>query len=844
MQFIKLKFIIRFFFLFGLSTLFSCNITKNIENEQRLVKNIISFDKKNADFQKYEIEKIIKPKPNTKFFGIPIKLYINNLWTKEKKELWENKKKEKCSEKKKTKISRINKKIKPYENEIHSSDVDSKNYKKYQNKITAAQIKKEKKENKTCNKKHFGNRKGEKPVFFKLYDNDYFRNIRNIRVFLNNRGYYSPIVKISEKQRGKNKVVAIYEINQGKAHLINDIKFQIDDKRIEQKILSDQANTLLKAGNRLDVQTIEDERKRIADMLKDNGYFTFSKEYIYFSVDTVNKNFKADITINVSNQKNDTTEGAEFKRHFIDNVYIYPNYKPNDAILNKEEYYKYQDTIIYYSKNDKKYFLIYKEVPKINPNALTKGIYVASDEFYNLKRIKASYKYLASLPIIQTAMINFHNSKHQANFNDSVKYLDCEIKLTQDKLQAYELTSEITHTSGNWGMAGSLIYTHNNFFRNTEVLNLKLNGELKRLTKNSDYEIPIPTGLFNSFKYGVDLNIQFPRMLVPVPLKNFIRRSNPKTNINTTFNYSDRPDIKWSVAGGAIGYTWSQTQTILHSFMPITADFLKVYRKFDDYKLDETYENRFVFGSSYRFSFNNQLYRKKLNYFYITSYIKVAGNSLNLFMNWLNKPKTDNSYILFGNAFAQFIKTDFDIRYYRKLNRAKDNLVFRIFAGGAIPYGNLSVIPFSERYFSGGSNGIRAWEERSLGPGSYSAENNENIPYFNERADLKLEGNIEYRMKLFWRFEGALFIDAGNIWAINKNDVRIGASFESNDFYKEIAIGSGLGIRLDFDFFLVRLDLGFKIKDPSLPENERWIPFNIIPTLNNAKFNLGIGYPF
>jgi len=839
-------------FIISVLLFFSINLAGQNNNKERLIKVKVvidknDYDKKDAGFEKYEIEQLIKPKANSRFLFIPFKLGIYNLPSSEKVSKKEKKKEIKCQEKKDKKIKAINYKLRKFEKGIKNLNQKTKKYKRYRNRLKKLQNKKDNKADKICNKQHWSKKIGEAPVYFS--ENDYFRNKRKIRVFLQNKGYYNIKIDTLTTHKNRNRFKITYKISQGNPYLISSIKYKIEDTEILKIVTNDNINSLFNSGDRLDIQIIENERKRISDNLRNKGYYNFSKDFIFFSVDTIGKNQKANIIINISKIKDKDGKEIIYKKSIINNVYIYPYFKPNDALINKDEYFKKHDTIIYYSKNGKKYNLVYKDIPRINPKAIARGLYVAPGDYFNLNKIKTSYKYLASLPVIQTANINFTESDSSSFMSDSVKYLDCEIKLTQDKSQAWELSTELTHTSGNWGVAGNLNFIHNNFFRNAETFNLKLNGELKRITKNPNYDIPVTTGVFNSTKFGADLSIKFPRLFIPFPLKKFIQKTNPKTIVNAKFSYTDRPDYSWSIAGGAINYSWNKTQAI--KFSPgLVADFLKVFDHFEEVILPENYEDRFVFGTHGKFTFNNQAITKKKNYFYLTIYSKAAGNILYKFMDSQNKEKIDGSYILLGNAFAQFFKTDIDFRYYRKLNRAKDKLVFRLFSGVTLPYGNLKVIPFSEQYYSGGANGIRAWEERSLGPGSYYNPAQDSVLYYRQRSDIKLEGNFEYRMKLFWKMEGALFIDAGNIWAINQEDERDGAIFEFNDFYKEIAIGSGFGIRMDFDFLILRLDIGLKIKDPSkvkdplLPEENSWIPVNHILTTNNMKFNIGIGYPF
>ncbi len=836
---------------------FSCNLTKNLkDNEKLLVKNkIVIVDDDNNDikdpgFEEFDIKQVIKPKLNTKFIILPVNLWVYYLYDPKKIEKKEKKKNNRCNSKNKRKISRVSKKIRAVEKNINNSEINSSEYNKFNKRLLRFQNKKEKKEEKDCNKLHWSQKVGEPPVLYKT--NDEYRNKRKIRVLLKNKGYYDPIIKVGTKPRknNKKKIIVNYKIKPGRPYIINKINYNIEDPNIKKIILADTANTLIKKGSRTDTKLIEKERKRISDKLRNTAYYKFSKDFIYFSVDTIGKNHLSEIIVNIKNPVNENNETTFHKRYKINNIYIYPNYNPKKALINKEEYFSTNDTIIFYSKDGLKYNIIYTDIPRINPKSFVKGLYIAPGEYYNTKDIKASYKYLASLQIIQTANINFNDVQIFPEENDSIKYIDCVIRLTQDDLQSIAVAAEFTNSSGNLGIAFSNNYEHQNIFRNTEVLNLKLNFALQRLPKSSEDTDTL--GFFNSKEAGGNLSLKFPRLLAPLSWKKFIKRSNPYTIIQVDYNFLERPDYTRSIAGTSFGYNWNSTKMISHSFIPITGDLVKLKNPTEEFQeyikkwnLEEIYDDRLVFGSSYRFTFNNQLVSQKRNFIFFSVYTKPAGNSLSLIMKMSDQDKEDGSYKIDDNVFAQFIKTDFDFRYYRKLTREKDMIVFRLFAGIAFPYGNNNVIPFSERYSSGGANGIRAWPVRTLGPGSYKNKDEDDF-YPNQTSDIKLETNLEYRMKLFWMLEGALFIDAGNIWAINEYDIRAGAQFDFNDFYKEIAVGSGFGLRLDIEFVVIRLDLGRKLFDPSKPIDQRFV--SAASGWNEIKkiwtLNFAIGFPF
>lgn len=844
-------------------TLFSCNITKNLkENEKLLVKNKLKIDyeeidKKDPGFQTYEIEDIIKPIPNKKFIH-PWRLSIYNTIDKENTERKVWNRNARCEKRKQKKIDKLSGRLKDVENEMNSFPSNSNKYKKLYDKYLNLEKKRISRQDKECDKKTFAQKNGEAPALYRF--NDQLVSKRKIRVFLKNKGYFTPIVRVEEKKRPGNekKIILTYTVIPGKPHTISKIIYSIQDKEIKRLVLNDTSKRILQVGKRIDTKLFDNERKRISDYLKTQGYYNFSKEYIYFSIDTIAKKHGSHITIKINNPGN-ISDSLYHKKHQINNIYIYPNFNPGEALSNKESYFLNSDTLIFYAKDNLKYNLIYKEIPRINPKSIIKGVYIKPQTLYNSNDISSTYKYLASLQIIQIANINFRESSQNYG-NDSLEYLDCEIRLSQDDLMANTLSGEMTNTEGNLGIAFNNSFEHLNIFRNTEVFNLKVNFALKRITQSQSYnieEVQDSLGFFNSQEIGFDLGFKFPRLLAPLPLKRFIKRSNPKTLINMKYNYLREPGFTTSVAGLSFGYNWYSSNTVNHAFTPITGDFVNLIDPavsflawLEENNLEETYDNHFIFGSSYKFTYNNQFTTEKRNHFYFTYYTKLAGNSLNLLMSMRNTQTEDASYSVGGITFAQFYKNEIDFRYYRILNTDNDKLVFRFFAGLAYPYGNLDVVPFTEQYFSGGANGIRAWQERSLGPGSYNIITSEDSAtvqlYPNQRSDFKLESNLEYRAKLFWYIESALFVDAGNIWAINKVETNQEVIFDINKFYKQIAVGGGFGLRFDFEFIVFRLDFARKIFDPKKAENSRFViaPDRGDRLFGNWAINIGIGYPF
>ena len=829
----------------------SCNLTKNVpKGEQLLVKNKVEitnkhFSEKESGFHESDIEQILKPQTNAKFIGMPIKLMIYNLANEKKtnKKFLQNK--NNCEEKKNKKLQKISKKLRIFDKKNQNLSSDLRKYKRYAKKISRLQNKSDDINRDDCNKKHWTRRLGEAPVIFKI--NDRYRNKNKIKIFLKEKGFYDSDIQILTRDRKFNnkKVKAFYKISLKKVHKISDIRYEINDENVKNLILNDTMHSLLIKGNRLDIKVLENERSRIMNYLRTKGYYNFTKDFISYSADTISKKMHDKLFVFLKKDSSEISTKA-FKRYIIKNVFIYPYFEAQNALTNKDSYYSTFDTLIYYDKKDVKYYFLYNKMPRINPKAIVRGIYIKPDKLFNLKDVNATYRYLASLPIIQIANVKFSEIKSDKSGSDTVAFLNCEIRLTQSKLKSTNASYELTNTSGNFGIGGDFSFTHNNIFRNAGVLNIGTKVAFKRLTKNKAYLQSDSTSFFNRREYGINFSLDFPRLMAPVPMKRFFKKRNPKTIISANYNFLSHPDYTYTVAGGNIAYSWNSTQTIGHIFSPVTADVVDLRDATEEFldririlQLKNVYETHFVLGSSYKFIFNNQFNRNKKNSVLLMLNTKIAGNSLTLLMKGLDKKKVDNSYVINDIVFAQFVKEDIEFRFHKKLLRENDKIAFRFFAGAAFPYGNLKVIPFGERYSVGGANSIRAWHYRLLGPGSYVP--NDSIE---QTADIRLEANIEYRMKLFWKLEGALFVDAGNIWSINNQDIRPGALFDFNTFYKEIAVGTGYGLRFDLGFVLLRADMGFKLIDPSLPLNHRWIYGNRKFSSDDWTLYLAIGYPF
>jgi len=441
----------------------------------------------------------------------------------------------------------------------------------------------------------------------------------------------------------------------------------------------------------------------------------------------------------------------------------------------------------------------------------------------------------------------------EVNSANDTNLLDTYIRLAPLNKQATSFDIEGTNTSGNFGIAGNVTYTHRNLFRGAEVFQLSFLGGIERIEQLNN---GVPN-YFNTREFGVESSLMIPKLLGPGNFISDFERFLPKTVITLGYNYQKRPEYTRTISTLKFGYDWKSTEDLRHTWNLLDYNKVNVYDydpKFidgiQDLYIKSSFTDHLIFAMNYSFIFSNQRLNTIKDYTYVRFNIESSGNLLWVLSKITNRNKfqavdslgnvQSAYYKVFDTRFAQYVKSD--IEYSRGFSIDKFNsVVTRAFFGIGLPYGNFDVLPFEKKYFSGGANGIRAWPVRSLGPGTYKASPEE---YPNQTADIKLEANLEYRFHLISFIEGTLFLDAGNIWAINEKDNRSGAQFRLNQFYRQIAFGTGTGLRFDMSYFILRLDLGMKLRDPSETENKGWIPGNRSYTSRDFNFTFAIGYPF
>lgn len=782
------------------SVLMACNATRMIPEERDLLKGYtIQCDNKTIDIE--ELDSYVKQRPNKTLFGIRLYTFIYNY-----------------------------------------------------------SVRKE-----TNFRERIGQRMGEKPVIYsELLTN---KTMGQFKLYLQNKGYYHATIEDTIRKTGKRKyydedgkssgkkkrmVSLTYIIKTGEPYVIRSIRDTIEDPDIQTIYNEMRKGAIVRKGHLFDVGQLENERTRLTDTIRSRGYYKFQKQYIYYLADTTLSGNAVDLILGIKNPifesdvpPTDTLVDWGHKVYLIDSVCFHADY---DIRKEAEPTTSYLADSLSLSKVRVEFPLANKRgKPGLKTETLLQGLYILPDSLYNSSHVAQSNRYYGSLRAVKLVNISFHEPDFSL-YEDTLP-LNAHIYITPAVKQSFTIEIEGTNTSGNFGVAGNIAYQHLNVFRGSEHFGLKLTG-----AREAQFDV-IGGGAtsFNTNELGVETSLETPKFLVPfLRSENFRRKYAPKTKVLVAFNYQKRQDYTRFIQNVSAGYYWKTGDYITHYLNPVNFNLVRLPYKsarFDSIiaglYIKDSYTDHAISASNYSLIYNNQNINKRRDHTYSKLFVEVAGNSLYGFNTLFNSPETeDGNYTVFNTRYAQYFKTDWDFRFY-DIHDQRSSMVYRFFVGAGFPYGNLKVMPFSKKYFAGGANSLRAWAVRSLGPGSYvgdTAQVGTVLP--NQLGDIILEANMEYRFKMFWMFEGALFLDAGNIWAINKDDNREGALFAWDTFYREIALGTGVGLRLDLSFFVFRLDMGLKLRDPSLPAGERWVLGQKDYRGDRIALNLGIGYPF
>ena len=671
---------------------------------------------------------------------------------------------------------------------------------------------------------------GVEPVYYNsLFTADSKRQIEN---YLDNSGFFKSTVATTKSDRNKRAKV-VYRITPSNPYTIRNVDRRIYDSAISVEINKIEDDLLVKTGDNYDVYTMDKERDLITSHLRNNGYYNFAKDNIVYEIDTNLRQNKADVTLRIDGQKHD--------KYYINKVYIYPDYNVQTANNTSNDTIPHTFSL---SKRGPEYCFdfIYFKNPKVHLKTFDQIIQTHPGDEFSQKKVAQTYRALGSLKLYSISNINIDTV---ASDDDTVKLLNYTVTLQKGKIHHYNIQLEGTNSGGDLGALGSISYRNNNIFRGSEVLRITLRGGFQAQRVE---DFVVDEGLFNTKELGVDASIMFPRFLSPIPLNRFVMEYQPKTLLSVGYNMHIRPMYDRHIMTASFGYNWKSTNTIEHYLTPLNINTVKVLPSdlfaillaFEtNQRIKDQYTDHLIFGSSYSFIFNNQDIKKSNDFFYLKFDIESSGNLLSLFNNTpLITTSDDDYHKIIGIRYAQYIRYQFDLRFYHYFLN-KTTLAMRFMFGQGIAYGNSNDLPFEKSFYAGGTNGMRGWKFRDLGPGEFSDPYDYDIEHI---GDMQLESNIEYRFPLYSFIKGALFSDMGNIWTLGDNNSFPGGQFKFDKFYRQIALDAGFGIRLDFSLFLIRLDMAAPLCDPSYDEAHRWRISKL--QWKDVVWNFGIGYPF
>jgi len=667
-----------------------------------------------------------------------------------------------------------------------------------------------------------------------------------LRKYAYSKGYFrasvNSSISLNEKKR---KVVINYKLNSGEQYVIKRINYEIKDSLLEALYFNSDIKSKIGEGDAFDIDALEKHQLDIVTLFRNNGYYYFSKDDVKFIADSSKYNKQVLVDLLIRPAKNNQVDSVKvFQPFYLNNFFlsVLPGNSP--VTIRRDSVGIFSDTITWDN------FTLYQNRQVRYPPALfTRTMRLNKGSLYNNADVESAFIAFNRLRQFRFVDIQFNEV---ASPNDT-NLLDCYVRLAPLNKQSTSFDIEGTNTSGNFGVAGNVTYMHRNLFRGAEVFQISLLGGIERLEK-LDNGVP---NYFNTTQLGVESSLIIPKLLGPGSFLKDFERFLPKTVITLGYNYQRRPEYTRTINTLKFGYDWKTTENLRHIWNLLDYNKVNVFDYdpefidgIQDLYIKSSFTDHLIFAMNYSLIFNNQQLSTIKDYTYIRFNIEASGNLLWAISELANKEKykqvdslgnvQSEYYQVLNTRFAQYVKSD--IEYSRGFAIDKYNtIVSRAFLGIGVPYGNFDVLPFEKKYFSGGANGIRAWPVRSLGPGTYKAPAD---AYPNQTADIKLEANLEYRFKLIRFVEGALFLDAGNIWAINEKDNREGALFKFDQFYRQIAFGTGTGLRFDMSYFILRLDLGVKLRDPSVSEGRGWIVGNRPYTNKDFNFTFAIGYPF
>ena len=652
---------------------------------------------------------------------------------------------------------------------------------------------------------------GEAPVIFDTLQAQLTCN--DLQTAMRNMGYLHADVDLSTHVKGK-KLSAVYTLRPGAPYDIREVSYDIADPRIDSLLRREDSPSLqIKPGEPFTVERLDTERKGITAFLMDRGFYRFNKDYIRFTVDSAQHSNEVDVTLHLAPYSaNNTTQESLHPQYIVRSVNFrseeraQPGGAPSSSL-------------------------------RLRRKVLENNTAIQSGQPFSSADLQRTYNNFSRLQAVKYTNIRYKEVP------DS-QLLDCDIQLSMNKPSTISFQPEGTNTAGDLGAAASLTFENRNLFRGSEVLSIQLRAAFEAITglegyQNEDYK-----------EYSLETKLAFPRMVAPFLSREFTRRSTATSELSLAYDLQNRPEFHRRVFSAAWRYRWSNPRRHLnyrfdlldlnYVYMPwISSTFKHDYLDSVSNRnaiLRYNYEDLFIMKIGFGLTYNHGNHAMRFN-------VETSGNLLSAVSRLARFHKNEHDqYTLFNIAYAQYAKFDFGYTCLWPFDQ-HNQLVAHADFGIAYPYGNSTILPFEKRYFSGGPNSVRGWSVRELGPGRFRGAGGR-IDFINQTGDMKIDLNLEYRTFLFWKFNGAAFIDAGNIWTLRNYADQQGGQFRFHRFLSELAVAYGLGLRLNFDYFILRFDLGMKAVNPAHTTTREHYPI-LHPRLGrDLSFHFAVGLPF
>lgn len=636
--------------------------------------------------------------------------------------------------------------------------------------------------------------------------------------------------KIVEK---KHTAKVIYTSHIHKPYIVKELNYAISDDSLSHTILTEKKKSFIKPDEDYNLDILKNERIRIDALLKNNGYFYFNPDYLLFKADTsaVNHSISFKLTLKDSIPKNTLTV------YRINKVFIDQDYSLNEEVTDRTK-----DTIKY--RNN--VFIGKESEMNIRPRVILRSVYLKKNEIYSRQNHNITLNRLMSMGNFKFVQVKFSDS-------DTIApgFLDVTILMTTMPNYTFRAGTDLVSKSNNFtGPRMNLSLLNRNTFKGAELLNLNMAGSFEAQLSGNNKNL-------YSYSWNPQVELTFPRFIVPFKIKRTNSIYIPKTMLSLSYNYLKRVDyFDMRTFQFIYGFKWKENIKKEHELNPINVSYTSLGNQSAAFTellatnpfLKKSYEEQFIAGGNYSFTYNEQVVPvKKMQYFLLAT-AETAGNVFSLAkLIGGEKPSSENPSKVVGSIYSQYAKLSIDARGYFNFSD-KNKMAMRVFAGVAKPFGNSSILPYAKQFFSGGPNSLRAFQINSVGPGT-NYQNSDNRGFLQLGGDIKLEMNGEYRFNIYRFLKGALFVDAGNVWLQKSNPANTGSPFLFSTFMNEIAVGTGVGLRIDVSFFILRFDLAMPLRKPWLEENHRWVT-NQINFANsswrgeNLILNIAIGYPF